>query len=278
MYYEVEYGDSHSLIADKVDRTENELENMNPGFSEADLHEGDKIKYSEEIPFLSVSITRTEVYDVNSRYDTETYNDDTIYEGQSRTMREGEYGVNRVTADVTYVNGVETNRNITHVVEVTAPVNEKIAIGVKPTPAGTFLAGNAAYGKLLWPVNGGYISEWSHWDGGYSGHKGIDIAGVGWGDPVYAGASGLVTYAGWNYGLGNYVEIYHPDLGISSGYAHNSTIYVYVGQQVAQGECIAGAGATGTAYGTHVHLSVKVNGVNVNPRDYLDYSGHSIRA
>ena len=278
MYYEVEYGDSHSLIADKVDRTENELENMNPGFSEADLHEGDKIKYSEEIPFLSVSITRTEVYDVNSRYDTETYNDDTIYEGQSRTMREGEYGVNRVTADVTYVNGVETNRNITQVVEVTAPVNEKIAIGVKPTPAGTFLAGNAAYGKLLWPVNGGYISEWSHWDGGYSGHKGIDIAGVGWGDPVYAGASGLVTYAGWNYGLGNYVEIYHPDLGISSGYAHNSTIYVYVGQQVAQGECIAGAGATGTAYGTHVHLSVKVNGVNVNPRDYLDYSGHSIRA
>ena len=277
MYYEVEEGDSHSLIEDKVDKTESELEALNPGFAESVLREGDRIKYSEEIPFLSVSITRTEVYEVESRYDTETYNDDTIYEGSSRTMRDGEYGVNRVTADVTYVNGVEIGRNITQKVEVIAPVNEIIHIGTKPTPAGTFSGATAAYGKLIWPVNSGYISEWTHWDGGYSGHKGIDIAGVGWGDPVYAGASGIVTYAGWNGGLGNYVEIYHPDLGISSGYAHNSAIYVYVGQQVAQGECVAGAGATGIASGVHVHLAVKVNGVNVNPRAYLDYSGRSVQ-
>lgn len=277
MYYEVEEGDSHSLIEDKVDKTENELELLNPGFTESVLREGDKIKYSEEIPFLSVSITRTEVYSVESRYDTETYNDDTIYEGSSRPMRTGEYGENRVTADVTYVNGVEVSRNITQTVVVTAPVNEIIAIGTKPTPAGTFSGATAAYGKLIWPINGGYISEWTYWDGGYRGHVGIDIAGVGWGDPVYAGASGVVTFAGWSYGLGNYVEIYHPDLGISSGYAHNSALYVSVGQQVAQGECIAGAGATGIASGTHVHLAVKVNGVNVNPKAYLDYSGQSIK-
>ena len=269
-YYTVEYGDSIYSVMETVNKTEEELEAMNPGIFEADLDVGDKIKYSEEIPFLSVSITRTEVYNVPSRYDTETYNDDNIYEGQSRKMKEGELGENRVTADVTYVNGIETGRNITQVTVVTAPVNEVIAIGTKPTPAGTFLAGSAAYGKLLWPVNGGYVSEWTHWDGGYAGHVGIDIAGVGWGDPVYAGASGIVTYAGWNYGLGNYVEIYHPDLGISSGYAHNSALYVYVGQQVAQGECISGAGATGIASGTHVHLTVKVNGTYVNPRAYLD--------
>ena len=275
-YYEVEDGDSHSLIEDKVNKTESELEALNPGFTESELNIGDRIKYSEEVPFLSVSITRTEVYDVPSQYDTKTYNDDTIYEGSSRTMQEGEYGTNRITADVTYVNGVETGRNITQINEVIAPVSEIIAIGIKPTPAGTFSGATAAYGKLLWPINGGYISEWSYWDGGYRGHLGIDIAGLGWGDPVYAGASGLVTYAGWYYGLGNYVEIYHPDLGISSGYAHNSTLYVSAGQQVAQGECIAGAGATGVAYGVHVHLTVKVNGVNVNPRAYLDYEGRRI--
>ena len=277
MYYEVEYGDSHTLIEDKVDRTESELEALNPGFSESELHVGDKIKYSEEIPFLSVSITRTEVYEVPSQYDTKTYNDDNIYEGSSRPMQTGEYGVNRVTADVTYVNGVETGRNITQKVEVVAPVDEIIAIGTKPTPAGTFSGATAAYGKLIWPINGGYISQWTYWDGGYSGHKGIDIAGISWGDPVYAGASGVVTYAGWSYGLGNYVEIYHPDLGIYSGYAHNSTIYVNLGQQVAQGECIAGAGSTGWAQGVHVHLTVKVNGVNVNPKAYLDYSGHPVQ-
>ena len=277
LYYEVEEDDSHSLIEDKVDKTESELNALNPGFSEAELHIGDRIKYSEEVPFLSVSITRTEVYEVESQYDTETYSDDTIYEGSSRVMREGELGVNRVTADVTYVNGVETGRNITKYEEVIAPINEKIAIGAKPTPAGTFSGATAAYGKLLWPINGGRITQWTYWDGGYSGHLGIDIAGLGWGDPVYAGASGVVTYAGWSYGLGYYVEIYHPDLGISSGYAHNSTLYVYKGQQVAQGECIAGAGATGIADGVHVHLTVKVNGVNVNPRAYLDYEGHSIK-
>ena len=276
MYYEVEAGDSHSLIADKVNKTQSELEALNPGFSDSDLHIGDKIKYREEIPFLSVSITRTEVYSVSTRYDTETYNDNSIYEGSYRKMRDGELGENRVTADVTYVIGVETGRNITQVVEVKAPVNEIIAVGTKPTPAGTFSGATAAYGKLIWPVNGGEISQWTHWDGGYRGHVGIDIAGIGWGSPVYAGASGVVTYAGWSYGLGNYVEVYHPDLGISSGYAHNSAIYVYVGQKVAQGECIAGAGATGEAYGVHVHLTVKVNGVNVNPRAYLDYEGHKI--
>ncbi|MCH5201348.1 MAG: peptidoglycan DD-metalloendopeptidase family protein [Oscillospiraceae bacterium] len=275
-YYTVEYGDSIYSVMETVNKTESELEAMNPGITETELHVGDKIKYSEEIPFLSVSITRTEVYNVPSQYDTETYSDNTIYEGSSREMRKGVYGENRVTADVTYVNGVEVGRNITDVTVLSKPVNQIIAIGVKPTPAGTFIGSTAAYGKLIWPVRGGYISEWTAWDGGYRGHVGIDIAGMGWGDPVYAGASGVVTYAGWNGQLGNYVEIYHPDLGISSGYAHNSAIYVYVGQQVAQGECISGAGATGTAYGTHVHLTVKVNGGYVNPRAYLDYSGHRV--
>ena len=277
LYYTVEYGDSIYSVMEAVNKTENELETMNPGILEADIDVGDRIKYSEEIPFLSVSITRTEVYNVTSRYDTETYNDETIYEGSSRVMREGEYGENRVTADVTYVNGAETGRNITRVTVLTEPVNEIIAIGIKPTPAGTFSGATAAYGKLVWPVIGGYVSQWTYWDGGYSGHLGVDIAGMGWGDPVYAGASGIVTYAGWNGNLGYYVEIYHPDLGISSGYAHNSAIYVYVGQQVAQGECISGAGATGYAQGIHVHLVVKVNGVHVNPRAYLDYDGHKVQ-
>lgn len=276
MYYEVEFGDSSLYIANLLGMSVSELELMNPGFSTEDLHVGDKIKYSEEVPYLSVSITRTEVYNVQSNYSTETYNDNTIYEGSSRKMREGEYGENRVTADVTYVNGKETNRTVKQVTVVKEPVSELIAIGTRPTPAGTFKDETAAFGKLLWPANGGYISQWTQWDGGYSSHVGIDIAGINYGDPVYAGASGIVTFAGSYYGLGNYIEIYHPDLGITSGYAHNSAIYVTVGQQVSQGECIAGAGQTGRAYGVHIHLAVKVNGVNVNPRNYLDYSGHPI--
>ena len=270
-YYTVEDGDSHSLIADKVDLTSSELEALNPGFSEMSLHGGDLIKISNEVPFLSISITRTEVYKVgNVPYPTETYQDDNIYEGSSRRMQDGEYGENEITADVTYVNGVETGRNITRIEQLVAPVTEIIAIGTKPTPAGTYKGGTAALGKFLWPVDGGYVSQWSYWDGGYSGHKGVDIAGLYYGQPVYAGAAGVVTYAGYSQGLGYYVTIYHEDLGVSSTYGHNSTLYVSTGQRVAQGECIAGAGSTGISTGIHVHFGIQVNGTSVNPKAYLD--------
>ena len=270
-FYTVEDGDSHSLIADKVDLTSERLEALNPGFEEQALHGGDKIKISNEVPFLSVSITRTEVYKVDTiPFSTETYQDNSVYEGSSRVMQEGHYGENEVTADVTYVNGIETKRNITNVKQLLSPVSEIIAIGTKPTPAGTFKEGSAAYGKFLWPVEGGYISQWTHWDGGYYGHKGIDIAGVAYGQTVYAGASGVVTFAGWDGGLGNCVKIYHEDLGVTSVYAHNSILFVSTGQRVAQGEAIAGAGQTGKAQGIHVHFGIQINGVAVNPRAYLD--------
>ena len=270
-FYTVEDDDSHSLIADKVNLTTERLETLNPGFGEMSLHGGDKIKITSEVPFLSVSITRTEVYQVdNVPYHTETYQDDNVYEGSSRVMQEGRYGENEITANVTYVNGVETKRNITNIKHLSEPVTEIIAIGSKPTPAGTFKEGSAAYGKFLWPVEGGYISQWAYWDGGYDGHKGIDIAGVSYGQTVYAGAGGVVTFAGWDGGLGNCVKIYHEDLGVTSVYAHNSMLFVSAGQQVSQGEAIAGAGQTGISQGVHVHFGIQINGVAVNPRAYLD--------
>ena len=270
-YYEVVLGDSHTLIGDKIDMTQAEIEALNPGFIESDLRVGDLIRMNAEEPFLSVSITKTEEYDVDVAYDNEYYNDNTIYEGSSRTTRPGVYGVNHVTADVTYVNGVETGRKITNVTTISEPVSAQIAVGTKPTPAGTFSNATAAYGKLIWPVNGGEISQLTYWDGGYYGHSGIDIAGIGYGAPVYAGAAGVVTYAGWSDGYGYYVKIYHADLGISTLYAHNSALYVTTGETVAQGQCISGAGATGIAYGIHVHLEVRnAAGTLLNPMNYVD--------
>ena len=62
----------------------------------------------------------------------------------------------------------------------------------------------------------------------------------------------------------------YMDLGVSSTYGHNSTLYVSTGQRVAQGECIAGAGSTGISTGIHVHFGIQVNGTSVNPKAYLD--------
>ena len=272
-YYTVELNDSPFLISQKLGIKTEELDKLNPGFSESDLHIGDKIKISEEIPFLSISTTRTEVYTKEDiPYDTETYDDDTIYEGQSRIKQEGEYGINELTANVTYVNGVETGRDITKVVSLKKPVTEIIALGCKKTPAGTIKDTPTAYGKLAWPLdnNVGEISQWSQWEGGYYGHKGIDLAAP-YGSYVYAGAAGVVTKVAYsNVGLGYHIYIYHEELGITSVYGHNSSMFVKEGQRVAQGECIAAVGSTGQSTGPHVHLGVIIKGSSVNPHNYLD--------
>jgi murein DD-endopeptidase MepM/ murein hydrolase activator NlpD len=98
-------------------------------------------------------------------------------------------------------------------------------------------------------------------------HEGIDIAG-GAGSPIRAAASGTVIVAGWQGGYGNLVVIDHGG-GISTAYGHNSSLAVSVGQQVSQGQTIAGMGTTGHSTGVHCHFEVRVNGGAVDPMGYL---------
>lgn len=269
-YYIVEEGDSQSLICDKLGLTMAQLELLNPGFAEAELYAGDSIKMREEVPFLSVGVTVVENYQVYVNYDTEYYYDDTLYTGVSRETTPGEKGVNNVTARVTYVNSIETDREIIETSIVSAPVTQRIAQGTKPTPESIYSPEDADYGKFIWPTEGPRISEWTAWDGGYSGHKGLDIvSSSGYGAPIFAGASGVVTFAGSNWGFGNYIIIDHEN-GYQTLYGHCSALYVVTGQRVTQGEFIAALGSTGISTGPHVHFEVLYNGVNVNPKDYLD--------
>ena len=124
----------------------------------------------------------------------------------------------------------------------------------------TRVSGN---GQLLWPVPGGYVSQY-YW----SGHLAIDIAAP-YGSAVVAADAGTVSWAGWrNNGGGLVVFITHAN-GMVTGYNHLGTIGVTVGQVVARGERIAGVGCTGSCTGPHVHFSVSVGGVFVNPLRYL---------
>jgi len=98
-------------------------------------------------------------------------------------------------------------------------------------------------------------------------HEGIDIA-VGEGTPVRAAAAGTVIYAGWMSGYGNLVAVDHGN-GLSTAYAHNSSLAVSVGQSVAAGEIVSYSGNTGNSTGPHVHFEVRVNGSAVDPLGYL---------
>jgi murein DD-endopeptidase MepM/ murein hydrolase activator NlpD len=98
-------------------------------------------------------------------------------------------------------------------------------------------------------------------------HEGIDVAGSS-GTPIAAAAGGTVILAGPQGGYGNLVVVDHGG-GLSTAYAHLSSISVGVGQAVGQGAVVGGMGTTGHSTGVHLHFEVRVNGAAVDPMGYL---------
>lgn len=99
-------------------------------------------------------------------------------------------------------------------------------------------------------------------------HTGIDI-GAPKGTPIYAAASGTVTYSGnKNDGYGNYIILSNGN-GVTTYYAHCSELLVSKGETVQQGQLIAKVGSTGNSTGNHLHFEIRVNGVAQNPQNYV---------
>ncbi len=99
-------------------------------------------------------------------------------------------------------------------------------------------------------------------------HSGLDFPGP-IGTPILAAAPGRVVYVGQKSGYGNVVEVDHGQ-GILTRYAHLSGFTSTVGAQVAAGQQIAKMGSTGRSTGSHLHFEVRLNGVAVNPRRFLE--------
>lgn len=64
--------------------------------------------------------------------------------------------------------------------------------------------------------------------------------------------------------LGNYVRLDHGD-GIESGYAHLVRSSVALGEVVEKGQRVGYSGATGLAFGAHLHWEVFKGGERVDP-------------
>ncbi|MBK1987812.1 M23 family metallopeptidase [Sphaerospermopsis aphanizomenoides BCCUSP55] len=102
--------------------------------------------------------------------------------------------------------------------------------------------------NLIWPTHGIVSQGFRKYQ-----HEGIDIAGA-IGTPVVAAASGTIVKAGWDdWGLGNLIEIRHPD-GSATVYGHNNRLLVSKGQEVTQGQIIAEMGSTGNSTAPHLHF------------------------
>lgn len=103
-----------------------------------------------------------------------------------------------------------------------------------------------------------------------SPHGGIDLRGKT-GTPVPAAAGGKVAFSGQLYYSGNAVIIDHG-LDIFSLYLHLNSLSVAVGEQVKQGQIIGKLGSTGRVTGPHLHWGIKINGIFVDPLEFIKES------
>lgn len=163
--------------------------------------------------------------------------------------------------------------------EAEATAAAQAAQAAAAASSGTSSSGNTSSnasatgtGSLTHPVPGaaitsGFGGRVAPTAGATTGHDGIDY-GAGYGAAVYAADSGTVITAQYNSARGNYIVINHGN-GMQTWYQHLSSMSVTVGQTVARGQVIGNVGTTGISTGPHLHFEVHVNGVPVNPLNYL---------
>lgn len=262
--YVVQSSDSPQLIAAKFNMELSQLEELNPQMHR-NFKEGMLIKVITHERYIPIAYTKN--LTVTSYIDYETVDVETsaLNLGVTKVISKGVMGEKTSEVLVTYVDGIESSRQVLSSAVTKEPVPEQIGIGTyspEPASASTVIAGNGMFG---WPVGGGYISD------GYisdRNHKGIDIAAP-YGTEVYAAGSGTVVAAGWNSGgYGNYVVIDHAD-GYRTLYAHCSVVIAMEGQEVEKGQLIGYVGSTGNSTGNHCHFEVRINNICTNPCNYL---------
>ena len=123
----------------------------------------------------------------------------------------------------------------------------------------------------IWPVTGWVTSEFGRRTNPFGGrsefHTAIDIA-TKLGAPIKAPANGIVSNVEKRPDVGLMIQIEHGR-GIGTLYAHLFRAAVSKGQVVKRGDVIGYVGNSGRSTGAHLHYSVSLNGVYVNPRNYL---------
>ncbi|GAB4484586.1 MAG: hypothetical protein OHK0031_08670 [Anaerolineales bacterium] len=161
------------------------------------------------------------------------------------------------------IDPVTTEAELKQIEAITAPFNAtRFWDGIFQSPAYFNDCFTSRYGNRREYIGQGTEQKY------YSFHTGLDFCG-GEGLPITAPADGVIVFAGPLTIRGNAVIIDHG-WGVYSGFWHQPDIEVQVGQSVKKGELIGKVGGTGRVTGAHLHWEVWVNGVQVDPFDWLD--------
>lgn len=267
--YELKEGDSLWTIACKHDMSVKDLLKANPQLKSEDdlLKIGDKINLAIAKPLLNVNVHTRVKFKAPIPFEVKTVKDSKLLKGKQKVKEAGKEGVKEIVVDAVYANGTKQSQTTINENKLKDPVTKVVAEGTATRSRYLAYASVASRGsgRLMWPVSGRISSPFGRRGRGY--HTGIDISSPH-GSPIRASNGGVVRFAGWRGGYGKLVIIDHGG-GISTYYAHLSTIGVSVGQNVSRGQQIGRTGSTGRATGPHLHFEVRVNGSPKNPLNYL---------
>lgn len=254
--YEVQSGDTLSVIANSRGYLVDEVLALNPGLTrDAMLHIGDEIVISVPEPELSIMSSVQSTYEEDYFAETQYIENDSWYTTEQVVRQEPAPGHHEVTVLAALKNQTETSREMIAEIVTVEPVPEIIEKGTQTPPT------------YIKPITGGTLTSsfkrrWGRM------HKGIDWA-TPTGTSVRASCGGTVVSAGWSSGYGYCITLRHPD-GRQTRYAHLSKILVSSGQKVDQNQKIALSGNTGRSTGPHLHFEILINGSQVDPLQYLN--------
>jgi len=254
--YTIMNGDCISTIATKINIPLEQLYALNPGVTEnTKLMPGEQLIITVPTSELSVVTTQRATYEEDFNAEVQYVDNTSMFRGTSNVIQEGSSGHRIVTADISSVNGAESNRQIVQQTITVASVPRIVEIGTLTPPT------------YIKPIYGGSFSS------GFEMRWGVMHTGIDWACPqgtaVMAAANGTVIRAGWYSGYGNCVDISHGN-GVVTRYGHLSKILVSVGQSVSQYNPVAYSGNTGDSTGPHLHFEIIINGTPVNPLTYVN--------
>ena len=218
------------------------------------------------LSFVTVETTVNTVTESEIEYKTVTKTSSEYAKGESVVTVNGRNGKRAVKESIKYVNGVEVFRETVSDEIVLQPTDKVIVKGTAPTVISQEEQQDISKSGFVFPLPKG-VWQVSAYFGDGRNHKGVDLRAPK-GTAIMAVASGEVVYSGWKSDYGYCIEIDHGN-GLHTRYGHASSLIAKRGTFVSAGEVVALVGATGDAYGNHLHFEVIRGGVRYNPAPYI---------
>ncbi|MBQ9994090.1 MAG: M23 family metallopeptidase [Clostridia bacterium] len=279
--YTIKSGDTLDKILGRYSLSKERFLELNENF-DGNLRQGGTVLIEKEQPVLRVQSVVVSSYEKTIAFSKTTEKDASRYTTYKKLKTAGQNGLQKITQEITYVDGVEVSRNIIKTETIKEPVTEVYVVGTKKTTTTRYSSNKGSFshtakddgsvvgsGRFSWPLPGvttvssRYGYRWGRL------HSGIDISCGGvYGRTIVAADSGTVTAVKNSpSGYGLHVIISHGN-GYSTLYAHCSSVSVSAGQRVSKGQAIAKVGNSGRSTGPHLHFEIRVNGKAKNPMNW----------